>query len=178
MIGVLGNQGTGKSSILNLLAQSKITNCLKRDVFEYKEPVPTETSIFADNNLTSMKLSTESHLQPKYQQNDIIFKPQTIQQIENGHPGTSGVDFYITNNRVFLLDCQPIISTAVLDEIVNSDLKRSTIAGEFLPIENCAEIQSLQFATFILSVCHVVLLVQDWFFDSNFVRYVLIYQLM
>lgn len=29
------------------------------------------------------------------------------------------------------------------------------------------EMVSLQLAAFLLSVCHVVLLVQDWFFDPN-----------
>lgn len=70
-----------------------------------------------------------------------------------------------------MLDSQPILSAATLDETVQSDLKR-TVAGEFLPMENSVEIQSLQLAAFMMSVCHVVLIVQDWFFDSNLVRFI------
>lgn len=33
------------------------------------------------------------------------------------------------------------------------------------------EMISLQFAAFLLSVCHIVLLVQDWFFDPNILKY-------
>lgn len=42
--------------------------------------------------------------------------------------------------------------------------------GDFSSTENALEITSLQTAAFLLSVCHVVLLVQDWFYDPNLLR--------
>ncbi|GLV35793.1 uncharacterized protein CBL_01055 [Carabus blaptoides fortunei] len=161
VVGVLGGQGVGKSTIMNLLAQNKQ---LHRDLFNYTATQPIK--ILTDS-LAQLKVNNTDDAGDKVKPS---FKPQSLEQIEVGSYGTSGVDLYVTSNRVFLLDCQPVISAAILDEIVQSDFKRS-MAGEFLPIENCAEINSLQMATFVLSVCHVVLLVQDWFFDSNFVRF-------
>lgn len=43
--------------------------------------------------------------------------------------------------------------------------------GDLSMTENALEIMSLQTAAFLLSVCHVVLLVQDWFYDPNILRY-------
>lgn len=47
----------------------------------------------------------------------------------------------------------------------------ATAAGEIISTENSSEIQSLQLAAFLLTVCHVVIVVQDWFFDPNVIRY-------
>lgn len=171
VVGVLGCQGVGKSTIMNLLAQNKLTSQIKHDLFNYSATQnATEPIKILTDNVAQLKVqdATDTSDKTKHTHN-LCFKPQSLEQVEVGNYGTSGVDLYVTSNRVFLLDCQPVISAAILDEIVQSDFKR-TMAGEFLPIENCAEINSLQLATFILSVCHVVILVQDWFFDSNFVR--------
>lgn len=72
-----------------------------------------------------------------------------------------------------LLDCQPLMSAAVLDELMRSETKRSTVISEFLPLEtscDSCEIQGLQLTAFLMSVCHVLIFVQDYFFDSNIVR--------
>ncbi|KAJ8932350.1 hypothetical protein NQ314_014717 [Rhamnusium bicolor] len=66
-------------------------------------------------------------------------------------------------------DCQPFMSVAVLDDLVQSENKRTNLVSEFIPLENSGEIQSLQLTAFLMSVCHVLLVVQDWFFDSNVV---------
>lgn len=75
--------------------------------------------------------------------------------------------------QVMLLDCQPFVSSATLDELMRSESKRSNVISEFLPLENSCEIQGLQYTAFLLSVCHVVILVQDYFFDSNVIRFCL-----
>lgn len=78
----------------------------------------------------------------------------------------------VTSNRVILLDSQPVLSAAVMDKLVQQENKKipQPCSVEFSSIENAMEVQSLQIAAFLLSVCHVVLLVQDWFFDPNIVR--------
>jgi len=60
------------------------------------------------------------------------------------------------------LDCQPILSSSVA---YSASQKRVGPSIDPLSIDN--EMVSLQLAAFLLSVCHVVLLVQDWFFDPN-----------
>lgn len=59
---------------------------------------------------------------------------------------------------------------SVLDDLMRSESKRMSVISEFLPVENSGEIQALQLTTFLMSVCHVIIFVQDWFFDSNIIR--------
>jgi len=97
------------------------------------------------------------------------FKPQSLEHHELGGHCTTGVDLLVTSNRVILLDTQPMLSASVMDRLVQQENKKFT-GTDFASTENAMEIQSLQLAAFLLSVCHVVILVQDWFFDPNLVR--------
>ncbi|CAE1301328.1 SMG9 [Acanthosepion pharaonis] len=45
--------------------------------------------------------------------------------------------------------------------------------AEYSTAENCMEMQSLQLAAFMMTVCNVLLVVQDWFTDINFLRFLL-----
>lgn len=94
------------------------------------------------------------------------FSPQRIQQQELGGQGTIGVDAFVTPDRVILLDSQPLLSAAAVDRLATQDAKRH----DFTPAENAVETQSLQLTAFLLSVCHVVILMQDWFFDPTLLR--------
>ena len=40
-----------------------------------------------------------------------------------------------------------------------------------MPIILLLFLQSLQIVTFLLTVCHVIVVVQDWFTDLNIMRY-------
>lgn len=55
---------------------------------------------------------------------------------------------------------------------MKNENKRSSVVSEFLPIENSGEIQSLQLTAFLMSVCHVLIFMQDWFLDSNAIRFI------
>lgn len=171
VVGVLGSQGAGKSTILNLIAQTKLTQQIKTEIFEMPgiDASQNDAIKILTENIANVKVNQDENEQKKALKH-LIFNPQSWEQVQIGNYGTSGVDVFVTSNRVILLDCQPIISASALDETVQSDFKR-TVAGEFLAMENTAEIQSLQLATFMLSVCHVVLVVEDWFLDSNVVRF-------
>ncbi|EEC12042.1 conserved hypothetical protein [Ixodes scapularis] len=68
-----------------------------------------------------------------------LFRPQSRELRELGQHCTTGVDIYVTSERMILLDTQP----------------------------------SLQMASFLMAVCHTVVVVQDWFADPNFLRFVL-----
>nr|CAD7202185.1 unnamed protein product [Timema douglasi] len=135
VVGCLGLQGVGKSTLMSLLAGN----------------LPNE------NN-----------------KNAYVFRPQSSEHHESGGHCTVGVDLCVTSNRVILLDTQPMLSPSVMDRTMQQDGKKFTLttaSGEFTPTENTMEIQSLQIAAFLLSVCHVVILVQDWFFDPNIIRF-------
>ncbi|XP_069678162.1 nonsense-mediated mRNA decay factor SMG9 [Periplaneta americana] len=131
VVGCLGLQGVGKSTLMSLLAGN----------------------------------------QPDDPPKSLYFKPQGLEHHELGGHCTTGVDLLVTPNRVILLDTQPMLSASVMDRLVQQESKK--FAGtEFTSTENAMEIQSLQLAAFLLSVCHIVILVQDWFFDPNFLRFV------
>ena len=99
----------------------------------------------------------------------MFFKTQSTEHHELGGHCTSGVDLLVTSNRVILLDTQPMLSASVMDRLVQQENKKYP-GTEFASTENTIELHSLQLAAFLLSVCHVVILVQDWFFDPNIVR--------
>nr|XP_031830020.1 protein SMG9 [Nomia melanderi] len=124
VVGCLGAQGVGKSTIMSLL-----------------------TSSYAPN----------------------IFPIQDTSHHESGANCTSGIDFFVTKNRVIYLDTQPILSGSTIDYSVSYDQKKP--ATDFASIETNLELQSLQFTAFLFSVCHVIIFVQDWIVDPNLVRF-------
>ncbi|CAB4009461.1 SMG9, partial [Paramuricea clavata] len=74
----------------------------------------------------------------------------------------------ITNERVIFLDTQPILNASILDNVIRHE---RNIPSEVTSAENYAELQSIQITTFLFTVCHVVLVVQDWFCDLNIMRF-------
>ncbi|XP_063988808.1 nonsense-mediated mRNA decay factor SMG9 isoform X2 [Diachasmimorpha longicaudata] len=99
-----------------------------------------------------------------------IFPAQSQSHHESGSNCTTGIDFYVTKNRVIYLDTQPILSCAVMDATASS-FEQKKNSSDFGNTEYNLELQSLQFMTFLYSVCHVIIFVQDWFVDPNLVRF-------
>ncbi|KAG8229369.1 hypothetical protein J437_LFUL009684 [Ladona fulva] len=137
VVGVIGLQGVGKSTILSYLARNT----------------------------------------PDQPNKSLIFKPQTLEQEEGSWHCTGGVDAWVSGGgssggaRVIFLDCQPALSASLMDRMALQEKKLA--AADFSSAENAMEAQSLQLASFFLSVCHLVLLVQDWAFDPNVLRFIL-----
>ncbi|XP_051865880.1 nonsense-mediated mRNA decay factor SMG9 [Pristis pectinata] len=128
VIGIIGLQGTGKSSIMSVLSANT----------------------------------------PEEDQRAYVFRPQTQEIKERGGIQTTGIDFFITQERVIFLDTQPILSPAVLDHLINNDRK---LPPEYSLPHTYVEMQSLQLAAFLFTVCHVVIVIQDWFTDINLYRF-------
>lgn len=128
VVGVLGLQGTGKSTLMSLLAAN----------------------------------------QPEEDPRAFVFRPQSPELKERGGSQTCGIDFFITQERVVFLDTQPILSPSILDHLINNDRK---LPPEYSLPHTYVEMQSLQIAAFLFTVCHVVLLVQDWFTDLGLYRF-------
>jgi len=122
-----------------------------------------------------------------------IFPVQEMEQLEVGSHRTCGVDLWVSPQRLLLLDTQPLLSLSITAHDTCSSGSTSmmplakrgsgtigmtsacpssaaTDMGLLTVPEVSSEIQSLQLAAFILSVCHVVIMVQDWFFDPNILR--------
>uniref|UniRef100_A0A672HX38 SMG9 nonsense mediated mRNA decay factor n=1 Tax=Salarias fasciatus TaxID=181472 RepID=A0A672HX38_SALFA len=63
---------------------------------------------------------------------------------------------------------QPMLSPSILDHLINNDRK---LSPEYNLPHTCIEMQSLQIAAFLFTVCHVVIVVQDWFTDLNLYKF-------
>uniref|UniRef100_A0A183SWJ4 VLIG-type G domain-containing protein n=1 Tax=Schistocephalus solidus TaxID=70667 RepID=A0A183SWJ4_SCHSO len=151
VIGVIGTQvslsllqltvsakGSGKSSVLNLMA-----NRLDKPGGPLDGPFPVET----------------------------------VQSLVNNTPATTGIDMYITQDRVILLDTQPLLSWAVtdiytqtanencggkLEEVTRSDRSVTVCAGPGKwSSDFFSEMSAIQVISFLFSVCHVVIAVED-----------------
>ncbi|KAK3738536.1 hypothetical protein QZH41_012047, partial [Actinostola sp. cb2023] len=127
VVGAIGLQGVGKSTILSMLAGAS----------------------------------------PKTEPRSYLFAPQSKQNQELGLHQTSGLNIAVTSERVILLDTQPLLSPSMLDHLIHHD---RSIPSDYSTPENYHEMQSLQIVTFLLTVCHVILVVQDWFTDVNLLR--------
>ncbi|XP_077525461.1 nonsense-mediated mRNA decay factor SMG9 isoform X1 [Amblyomma americanum] len=101
-----------------------------------------------------------------------LFRPQSRELRELGQHCTTGVDIYVTPERMVLLDTQPVLSASVMDHMIQFE-KKTPGGGDFHSLENAHVMQSLQMASFLMAVCHTVIVVQDWFTDPNFLRFVL-----
>ncbi|CAN7975611.1 unnamed protein product, partial [Ixodes persulcatus] len=98
-----------------------------------------------------------------------LFRPQSRELRELGQHCTTGVDIYVTPERMILLDTQPVLSASVMDHMIQFE-KKTPGGGDFHSLENAHMMQSLQMASFLMAVCHTVVVVQDWFADPNFLR--------
>ncbi|XP_071441548.1 nonsense-mediated mRNA decay factor SMG9 [Hetaerina americana] len=137
VVGVIGLQGVGKSTILSYLAGNS----------------------------------------PDQPNKCLYFKTQTLEQEESSWHCTGGVDAWVSGGgscggaRIIFLDCQPALSASLMDRMALQEKKLA--AADFSSAENAMEAQSLQLASFFLSVCHLVIMVQDWAFDPNILRFLL-----
>ncbi|XP_064599378.1 nonsense-mediated mRNA decay factor SMG9-like [Liolophura sinensis] len=130
VVGVVGLQGVGKSTLLSLLVGNSTSDSPR----------------------------------------SFTFPPESKDGRENGCHQTRGIDMYVTGERIIYLDTQPVLSASVMDHLIHHEKKYPT---EFTSVENCVHMQSLQLAAFLMTVCNVVLVVQDWFADLNFLRFLL-----
>ncbi|CAG5102282.1 Similar to smg9: Protein SMG9 (Xenopus tropicalis) [Cotesia congregata] len=76
-----------------------------------------------------------------------------------------------------LIDQQDFLVVGILGTqgpILSSSIMTSTntTLEHYVNSEYNLEIQSLQFTAFLYSVCHVIIVVQDWFVDPNLIRQV------
>ena len=120
VIGVLGCQGVGKSTVMSLLAGAGWRS-------DEREPGRLR---------------------------DPPFAPQTLETLLQGSHQTVGVDVTVTQERLILLDTQPLLSPSVLVEL----LRKESLPQEAQSAENLAELHSLRVAMLLLSVCHMVLI--------------------
>ncbi|KAH9503704.1 smg-9, nonsense mediated mRNA decay factor [Bulinus truncatus] len=96
-----------------------------------------------------------------------FFFPQTKEGKEDCLFQTAGIDMFVTSERVILLDTQPLLSASMMDCLLRFERK---FPSEYTSLQNFIEMQSMQLLTFLLSVCNIILVADDWFIDINFLR--------
>ncbi|KAK3131439.1 hypothetical protein QOZ80_6AG0506470 [Eleusine coracana subsp. coracana] len=82
---------------------------------------------------------------------------------------TAGIDIRISNERVILLDTQPVYSPSVLIDMMRAD-GSSTIPvlnGDPLSAELAHELMGIQLGVFLASVCNIVLVVSEGINDLS-----------
>ncbi|CAH8582754.1 unnamed protein product [Schistosoma turkestanicum] len=136
VVGAIGLQGSGKSSVLNILANCISDNC----------------GVF-----------------------DAPFSIQTLKDVLTNNPCTGGINLYITQDRVILLDAQPLLSFALTNYHTHLAATGNTTSSSLgthpglssligpgnWNIDVWAEMASMQIVAFLINVCHVVLVVSD-----------------
>ena len=129
VVGVLGSQGAGKSTLMSLLAGSSWSN------------------------IDAAAASGEA-----LQLLDPPFPPQPAEAVLQAVHHTAGIDLYVTPERLLLLDTQALLSPSALVELQR---REAALPADVQSHENLLELHSLRLAMLVLSVCHVVVCVQD-----------------
>jgi protein SMG9 len=98
---------------------------------------------------------------------------------------TKGIDISTyNNNRIIFLDTQPLFSPSIVSQMIKSESK-VPLTSDFASFEHLHDMQasdhkrikvltflkSIQLSVFLLSVCHIVLVVDDSYPDLNFWKY-------
>ena len=65
-----------------------------------------------------------------------------------------------------------MLSSSVLDRAItqSNEKKLQVTSNDIKYYENFIELQSLELACFVLAVCNVVIVTEDWFCDPNLLR--------
>jgi len=139
VVGVIGLQGSGKSTILSQLCG------------------------YSFKNITDFNNSPNEENSPPFQL-------ENEESIMNAKHQTGGIDLCVSPDKLILLDVQPILSSSVLSQMIKNESKYS-LSSEVVSFENLHELQSIQLGVFLLSICHVVIVVQDYVTDLNLWHY-------
>ncbi|XP_075155239.1 protein SMG9 [Haematobia irritans] len=127
VVGVVGTQGVGKSTILNLLANEQ------QDYDYYRKVFVDEDSIFP-TKLKANKCSARSR--------------------------TESTHLFITSDRMILLDTPPVMVNAYKKDMITNEL------------------DDLDGIITLMSVCHLVIVVQDDYFNLSFMNMLRFAELM
>ncbi|VDK17403.1 unnamed protein product [Anisakis simplex] len=135
VIGAIGPQGTGKSTLLSMLAGND-----HQDMYRH-----------------------------------YAFRPAAREAVESCRHQSLKISIYVTKSRLILIDCQALFSTAILDELIRNGRRGITakvVASDCYDyrIENHVQIETIQLVSFMMQICHTIVLCVDWFIDVDMIR--------
>lgn len=130
-------------------------------------PFLTDNTDFLVVGVLGLQHSGKSTILNALSAREKMFRVQSFEKQMLGEHTTTGINAWVSPQRIIYLDCQPLNSPSILDRLIQTDKKNST---EFSTLENTVEIQSLQIAGFLMTICHALVVVQDWFVDAGLLR--------
>ncbi|CAD6337973.1 unnamed protein product [Miscanthus lutarioriparius] len=97
------------------------------------------------------------------------FPTQTEETRLMGKHCTTGIDIRISNERVILLDAQPVYSPSVLIDMMRPDGSSTVpvLNGEPLSADLAHELMGIQLGVFLASFCNIVLVVSEGMNDLS-----------
>ncbi|TMS33186.1 hypothetical protein L596_000954 [Steinernema carpocapsae] len=116
----------------------------------------------------STLLSMIAGNEPMDMYREYIFRPCSREAVESCLHQTSKINVYVGNDQTIYLDCQPMMSPALLDDIIKQQ-RRSYGTHDTGP-EIQHEQESHRMLSFLYQVCHTLILCTDWFIDMNLIR--------
>ena len=100
-----------------------------------------------------------------------IFREQSFEKQMLGEHCTNGIKAWVApTTRTIFLDSQPLNSVSMLDRAMQLIDKKHN--AEFSTLETTIEMQSLQVVGYLMTICHVVVLVQDNFVDMDLMEFI------
>ncbi|KAJ3690913.1 hypothetical protein LUZ61_020077 [Rhynchospora tenuis] len=93
---------------------------------------------------------------------------------------SAGIELRVSNERLILLDTQPVFSPTVLADMIKPDGSCAipVMSGEPLSAEMAHELMGIQMALFLASVCNIVLIVSERINDISMWQLMLTVDLM
>ncbi|ETV94292.1 hypothetical protein H310_11948 [Aphanomyces invadans] len=89
---------------------------------------------------------------------DTTFPIQSHDTVLHGCHETTGIDVCVTSDNVILLDSQPLLSTSMLVDMVS---QHDSPKFGALALDHQIQLTSLHILTYLLSVCHHLIVVHD-----------------
>ncbi|VFQ63600.1 unnamed protein product [Cuscuta campestris] len=82
---------------------------------------------------------------------------------------TVGIETRVSTERIILLDAQPVFSPSLLAEMIRPDGSStiSVMTGESLSAELAHELMSIQLGVFLVSICHIIIVVSEGVHDLS-----------
>ena len=99
VVGIIGSQGVGKSTILNLLAHNTIDDKVKREIFKGNSNKEERDNLDGVKILTD-KVEKLNVAEDEQEVKKLLFRQHSAENAEIDGNITFGIDFFITENRV------------------------------------------------------------------------------
>ncbi|KAN0014526.1 hypothetical protein ACTFIU_000844 [Dictyostelium citrinum] len=156
VVGVIGGQSCGKSTLLSSLIKRSYDNSQTQQ--QQQQQQQTNTSASTTSNTTTTNTTPSSSTVTK-DNNLKLFEILTDNNFGLGKHQTIGIDLFISEEeRIIYLDTQPLQSLSIICEMLEENFH---LPNHYNSYEQYHHMQCLRLIVYLLSICNVVLVVQE-----------------